>query len=143
MPQKKNRFGYLIAALFLFLSLQIGCQKSTGPYENIELVLTNGHFQMIPGTAAEVKYYVGFDYLAKGGKCKIGGFGIEFDDGTSYVQHWYQMQTLTPDQVYSISDTLRFQKASSTAPKAVMQGYFENSTETDPRLRAECRLKMN
>lgn len=142
MPQKKNSSAYLITALSLLMSLSIGCQKSTGPDENINLVLTNGHFQMIPGTAAEVKYYVGFDYFVKGGKCKIGGFGIEFDDGTSQVVQWYKMQTLTPDQVYSISDTLRFEKAYSTAPKAVMQGYFENSTETDLRLRAECRLKM-
>lgn len=117
------------------------CKESTKPSENIKLELTDGYYQIINGTSDEVKYFVEFKYFVEGTICKIGGYGIEFDDNTSRVVNWYSMQTISPNQIYTISDTFRVSKVFSTTPKAVMQGYLENSSESDSRLRDECVLR--
>ena len=136
-----KRINCLVSLLILSICLLNTCKESTKPSDNIKLELMHGYYQVINGTSDEVKYFVEFKYFVKGTSCNIGGYGIDFDESTSSVVDWYSMQTITPNQTYSIADTFRVSKIFHTDPKAIMQGYFENSSESDPRLRGQCTLR--
>ena len=137
----KNKIKCFISLLLLLIFSLIMCKQSTEPTENIKLELNNGFFKIISESPNEIKCSIEFNCQVKGSECKISGYGVKWDENRSGQIEWYIMQTIVPNHSYSISDTFKLSNVLTSDPVVTMQGYFKNSSESDPKLRDQYVLK--
>ena len=117
---------------------EFGSCHEPGPGEKFRLSITDGYYQTISGT--EERTAISFNYCAQGTECNVGGYHIQWGEGVNIVD-WYLMKSLIPGHVYSINATFRHHLLSVGNPVVSMQGYLEESSYSDPRLRAEYCLQ--
>jgi len=136
-----NYFKFQILILLHTIIFSITCNQSTEPDQEIKLILENGLYQKIGTSQDEIKYSIEFYYYVEGSKCKIGGYNIQWDEDHIGQVDWYVMKTIFPGHKYYISDTMSFSNPLTSDPIVTMQGYLENKTEIDSRLRSQLILK--
>ncbi len=137
---KKQIFN-IISILLLPISLSTSCNFLLESNDEISLELERGYYQKVSESSDKIHYSVEFDYFVKGVECKVGGFGIQWNENSRGIICWYMAQTLIPGQIYTISDTFKISTVLTSDPIVTMTGYLDGTGIVDPRLRDRLTLR--
>lgn len=127
--------------IHFLLLLLAACGSVTEPAPDIRLELSNGMYRIIEDTPEGMTCRIQFDYQVQGCACKVGGYGIYWDEDQRGQVDWYAAQTLIPDRTYSLSDTFSLSPGGISDPEVSMQGCLMHASEPDPRLTDRCTLE--
>lgn len=123
----------ILSAMALLIS---GCPNPFEPEKELRLQIKNGSYRIEPGTNDSTIFIcIEFDLQVSGKACKIGGYEINYGDGSHSGLYFYSAMSMEPGENYKMDDRFQHQKSNPEPVILKVQGYLpENEAEIDERL---------